>query len=78
MISLDKVQLNTTCKVIEIHTQNIGIRRRILDMGITPGTEIVITKIAPFGDPIEIRLRGYALSFRKNDAKDIMVEVIKP
>ncbi len=77
MISLDKIQLNTACKVIEIQTQNSAVRRRILDMGITPGVEIVITKIAPLGDPIEIKLRGYTLSFRKADAKDIIVEVIE-
>ena len=51
-----------------------ALRRRLLDMGITPGTTIMVRKVAPLGDPIELSLRGYELSIRKADAKNIEVE----
>lgn len=54
---------------------NVGgqgaLRRRLLDMGITPGTAILVRKIAPMGDPIEVHLRGYELTLRLHDAKKI-------
>ncbi len=49
-------------------------KRRIMDMGITKGTEILVRKVAPLGDPIQINLRGYELTIRKHDAENIMVE----
>ncbi len=76
MKSLDNVEINRKCKVVEIQSENIATRRRILDMGITPGVEITIIKTAPFGDPLEVKLRGYALSFRNVDAKSIIVEEV--
>lgn len=51
-----------------------AIKRRIMDMGITKGTEIFVRKVAPLGDPIEVRVRGYELSLRKNDAANIIVQ----
>lgn len=53
-----------------------ALRRHLLDMGLTPRTEVLLHKIAPMGDPIEIRLRGYNLTIRIDDAKKIEVEVI--
>ena len=54
---------------------NLGpIRRRLMDMGITPGARITMRKVAPLGDPIEIKVRGYALSIRKSEAAQILVE----
>ena len=50
------------------------IKRRIMDMGITKNTDIYIRKLAPLGDPIQINLRGYELTIRKDDAKNIVVE----
>ena len=50
------------------------IRRRLFDMGVTPGADIVMRKVAPLGDPIEINLRGYELSLRKADTEMIEVE----
>lgn len=50
-----------------------GIRRRLLDMGITPGTEISMRKVAPLGDPIEITVRGYQLSLRKSEAEIVLM-----
>lgn len=51
-----------------------ALRRRIIDMGITPGAVIIMRKVAPFGDPIEINVRGYELSIRKSDAKEIVIK----
>ncbi|MEG0769506.1 MAG: FeoA family protein [Ruthenibacterium sp.] len=48
-----------------------ALRRRLLDMGLTPGTTILVRKIAPMGDPIEVHLRGYELTLRLHDAKKI-------
>lgn len=76
MKQLSEMEINKPCRVVDIQTQNVQLRRRILDMGITPGVEITVIKTAPLGDPFEIKLRGYSLSFRKADAKGIMVEEV--
>ena len=54
-----------------------AVRRRLLDMGITPGAEIAMRKVAPFGDPIEVVVRSYELTLRKAEASLIEVEVEK-
>lgn len=51
-----------------------AVKRRIMDMGITKGTEIFVRKVAPLGDPIEVTVRGYELSLRKADAQMILVQ----
>lgn len=51
------------------------IRRRLFDMGVTPGAEIVMKKVAPLGDPIEVTVRGYELSLRKSEAECVNMEV---
>lgn len=51
------------------------IKRRLFDMGITPGADIIMVKRAPLGDPIEITIRGYQLSLRKSEAINIIIEV---
>ena len=50
-----------------------ALKRRIMDMGITKGVQIFVRKVAPFGDPVEVRVRGYELSLRKGDAASILV-----
>lgn len=50
------------------------IKRRLMDMGVTKGTEILVRKVAPLGDPIEVNIRGYELTFRKSEAENIIVE----
>lgn len=52
-----------------------ALRLRLLDMGLIPKTAVLVEKVAPLGDPIELRVRGYALSLRKEDARNIAVEV---
>ncbi|MBG0764468.1 MAG: ferrous iron transport protein A [Tissierellales bacterium] len=50
------------------------VKRRLMDMGVTKGQEILVRKVAPLGDPIEVNLRGYELTFRKEEAENILVE----
>lgn len=72
MKTLKEAKIGETVKVKKLHGEG-AIKRRIMDMGITKNVEIYIRKVAPFGDPIEITVRGYELSLRKADAE--MVEV---
>ncbi len=51
-----------------------ALKRRLADMGITPGVDIFVRKVAPMGDPIEVNLRGYELSLRKQEAQKIIME----
>ncbi len=53
-----------------------ALRRRLLDMGLTPKTKVYVRRVAPLGDPIELKLRGYELSIRKEDAKNIEIQPI--
>ena len=59
--------------VYKVYAQG-PIKRRLFDMGITPGTEIAMRKVAPLGDPVEVNVRGYELSLRKSEAENIEVE----
>ncbi len=61
----------TVCAV----TAQGRIRRRLFDMGVTPGTEITMKKVAPLGDPIEVTIRGYELSLRKSEAECVIMKV---
>ena len=72
MKTLRETKVGETVVVQKLRGEG-AVRRRIMDMGITKGTEIFVRKVAPLGDPIEINLRGYELSLRKADAE--MVEV---
>ena len=63
--------------VLDFHNDNAALRRRLLDMGITKGVVIEIKKIAPLGDPIDIRLRGYELCIRHKDMQSIDIRVIE-
>ena len=73
MKTLREVSIGSTVKVVKIHGEG-AVRRRIMDMGITKGVEIYVRKVAPLGDPIEIKVRDYELSLRKADAEMIEVE----
>ncbi|HAC60792.1 MAG TPA: ferrous iron transport protein A [Lachnospiraceae bacterium] len=72
MRSLRDVPVGETVKVVKIDGDG-AVRRRIMDMGITKGTELYVRKVAPLGDPVELTVRGYELSVRKNDADIIKV-----
>ncbi len=73
MSTLQEAKVGDTVKVARI-TGEGAVKRRIMDMGITKGVEIYIRKVAPLGDPVEITVRGYELSVRKDDAK--MIELV--
>lgn len=73
MKTLKDVKVGKTAKVVKLHSEGT-IRRRIMDMGITKGVEVMVRKVAPLGDPIELTVRGYELSLRKADAELIEVE----
>ena len=67
------MKIGETAKVVKLSGEG-AVRRRIMDMGITKGTELYVRKVAPLGDPVEITVRGYELSVRKADAENIEVE----
>ena len=73
MRTLKEVKIGATVKVSKINGEG-AVKRRIMDMGITRGVEIYVRKVAPLGDPIEITVRGYELSIRKEEALKIDVE----
>ena len=73
MKTLRDIPIGKTARVVKLHGEG-AIKRRIMDMGITRGTEIFVRKVAPLGDPIEMNVRGYELSLRKADAELIEVE----
>ncbi len=72
MNTLRETRIGETVKVVRLHGEG-AVKRRIMDMGITKGTEIYVRKVAPLGDPVELTVRGYELSLRKADAE--MIEV---
>lgn len=51
------------------------VRRRLFDMGVTPGADVTLVKVAPLGDPIEVTIRGYSLTLRKSEAENVTMEV---
>ena len=73
MRTLKDAKIKETVKVVKLHGEG-AIKRRIMDMGITKGTEIYIRKVAPLGDPVEVTVRGYELSIRKADAQMVEIE----
>lgn len=73
MKTLREVKVGGTATIVKLHGEG-ALKRRIMDMGLTKGIEVYVRKVAPFGDPIEITIRGYELSIRKADAGLIEVE----
>lgn len=72
MKTLADVPVGGNCKVKRLHGEG-ATKRRIMDMGLTKGTEVYVRKVAPLGDPMELTVRGYELSVRKGDAELIEV-----
>ena len=60
--------------IVESIGQKGPIRRRLMDIGVTPGVKVEVIKVAPLGDPIEINIRGYELSLRKDEAQNIVLK----
>lgn len=72
-MTLDKLKSGNSAVITEVGGEG-ALRCRLLDMGLIPHTEVTLQKVAPMGDPIEIRIRGYELTLRVDDAKKITVE----
>ena len=73
MQTLKDVKCGQSVSVVKLHGEG-AVKRRIMDMGITKGTEVYIRKVAPLEDPVEVTVRGYELSLRKADAQMIEVQ----
>ena len=73
MKTLKEVRIGQTAVIKRLHGEG-ALKRRIMDMGLTKGTEVYVRKVAPLGDPMELTVRGYELSVRKCDAELIEVE----
>lgn len=71
--TLRDIPVGTAARVRKLHGEGT-LKRRIMDMGITKGSEIYVRKVAPLGDPVEVTIRGYELSLRKDDADCIEME----
>ncbi|MDR1321332.1 MAG: ferrous iron transport protein A [Gracilibacteraceae bacterium] len=76
-LTLRDLKVGQSGRVLTVGGERV-LRRRLLEMGITPRTVIRVKKIAPMGDPIELYLRGYVLSLRLDDAEKITVEELSP
>lgn len=72
--TLDLLNVGQTAQIVGLSDVNPSLRRRLLDMGLTPQTKVKVIRFAPLQDPMEIEVRGYALTLRKTDAK--MIEVV--
>ena len=72
--ALSELQPGAKGKVVRI-TNTEGVRRRLLDMGVVSGAEVLVEGVAPLGDPMEIKVKGYRLSLRKNEAASIYVSL---
>lgn len=72
METLGESKIGSTVKVKKINAEG-ALKRRLMDMGFTSGCEVYVRKVAPLGDPVEVTLRGYELSVRKDDAQSIIV-----
>jgi len=73
MKTLRDVKIGESTIIKKLHGEG-GVKKRIMDMGLTKGTSVTVRKVAPLGDPVEITVRGYELSIRKADAETVEVE----
>ena len=76
-MTLDQLQPGKQAVIAEVQCREISLRKHILDMGLTPGTAVTLVKVAPMGDPIEILVRGYSLTLRRQDASFITLRDVK-
>ena len=73
MKTLRETAVGNTVSIVKLHGED-AVKRRIMDMGLTKGTQVYVRKVAPLGDPVEVTVRGYELSLRKEDAQMIEVQ----
>jgi Fe2+ transport system protein FeoA len=72
MTTLRELPVGSIAKVVSVHGKS-AVSKRLMEMGVIPGTEIKVIKSAPFGDPIQVRVLGYSLALRKNEAASIEI-----
>ena len=72
-MTMDRLAVGESCVILQVGNQRGAVKRRLVDMGLTPGTAVTLVKIAPLGDPLEVSLRGYEMSLRREDAAQILV-----
>ena len=75
-MTLDQIKVGANCTIKLVNGEG-RVRRRLFDMGVTPGADIILRKKAPLGDPLEIKIRGYELTLRNSEAQLIILEVSK-
>lgn len=75
-ISMKMLAVGDQGKIIGFEKSGKAYRKRLLAMGLTPGTEFVVTRFAPLGDPVEIKIRGFSLTLRKNEAAVLLIDKI--
>ena len=73
MRTLRELSIKKSARIVRVHGEG-ALKRRLMDMGLTRGTTVTVKKVAPLGDPIEVTVRGYELSLRKDDAALIEIE----
>ena len=74
--SLKTLTTGDSGRILGFDRSGSAYRKKLLAMGLTPGTEFTVTRFAPMGDPVEIKLRGFSLSLRKNEASILLIEKI--
>lgn len=75
--NLKQLSAGDVARVVGFGEGSRAYRRKLLSLGLTPGTELAVTRFAPMGDPVEIRVRGFSLSLRKHEAESLLVERIR-
>jgi ferrous iron transport protein A len=75
-MQLSQMKVGSRCRIVKIQPGEALYRHRLISMGLLPGTEFVVSRIAPLGDPIEITVRGFALSLRKSEAGILQIEEV--
>jgi len=73
---LKNIPMGGRARVASISNENPNYRKKLLTMGLTPGTEITVVRVAPMGDPIEIKVRGFSMTLRAGEAQALKVEVV--
>lgn len=75
-MQLNQLKIGHKGRIVRIQSGDSLYRQRLISMGLLPGTEFIVTRIAPLGDPVEITVRGFALSLRKQEAKILQIEQV--
>lgn len=77
-MQVSDLKVGDKARIIALSKGDTLYRHRLIAMGLIPGTEFTVSRMAPLGDPIEVRVRGFALSLRKNEANILQIEEVKP